>query len=271
MKPEKTSSKQDSAVTYSSYLKIEDLLKLQSPRSAGPEHDEMLFIIVHQTYELWFKCVLHELAHAQQLLESGDTHASLSALGRIRTIFKVLVSQVDILETMTPLQFNSFRDRLEAASGFQSVQFRELEAVLGRRDSTMIDHLEQNSEPSKRVNAAMNRPALFDSVLTYLVRRNHQMPREIMQRNFAENYIANDEVQKSLADAYRNDPQAAMLLERLVDIDEGLQEWRYRHVKMVERTIGMKHGTGGSSGAAYLASTLFKPVFPDLWAVRSRF
>lgn len=253
------------------FLKIDELLQLQKPRSTGPEHDEMLFIIVHQTYELWFKCVLHELSRAQQLLELGDTHASLPVLGRVRTIFKVLVSQVDILETMTPLQFNSFRDRLEAASGFQSVQFRELEAVLGRRDPSMIDHLEPNSEPQLRVQNAMNRPALFDSVLVYLVKRNHKMPIEILQRDFSEAYLANESVQESLADAYRNDSEAAMLLERLIDIDEGLQEWRYRHVKMVERTIGMKHGTGGSSGAAYLASTLFKPIFPDLWAVRSRF
>ena len=261
----------NSAVTYSSYLKIDELLQLQSPRSVGPEHDEMLFIIVHQTYELWFKCVLHELSRAQQLLELGDTYTSLPALGRVRTIFKVLVSQIDILETMTPLQFNSFRDRLEAASGFQSVQFRELEAVLGRRDASMVDHLEPNSESQRRVLNAMNRPALFDSVLAYLVKRNHKVPAEVIQRKFSETYSTNDLVQESLADAYRNDPEASMLLERLIDIDEGLQEWRYRHVKMVERTIGMKHGTGGSSGAAYLSSTLFKPVFPDLWAVRSRF
>ncbi len=139
-----------SAVTYSSYLSVDQLLELQKPRSDGPEHDEMLFIIVHQTYELWFKCVLHELARVQSLLETGETHASLSLLGRIRTIFNVIVSQVDILETMTPLQFNSFRDRLEAASGFQSVQFRELEAVLGRRDATMADHLEPNSQARMR-------------------------------------------------------------------------------------------------------------------------
>jgi tryptophan 2,3-dioxygenase len=271
MNSEGNTKKYEPAITYSSYLKIDELLQLQSPRSTGPEHDEMLFIIVHQTYELWFKCVLHELSRAQRLLELGDTHSSLPVLGRVRTIFKVLVSQVDILETMTPLQFNSFRHRLEAASGFQSVQFRELEAVLGRRDPSMIDHLEPNSEPQLRVKSAMNRPALFDSVLTYLAKRNHKVPVEILQRNFSEMYSASELVQESLANAYRSDPEAAMLLERLIDIDEGLQEWRYRHVKMVERTIGMKPGTGGSSGAAYLASTLFKPIFPDLWAVRSRF
>ena len=117
----------------------------------------------------------------------------------------------------------------------------------------------------------MNRPSLWDSVIIYLEQHGHKMPDEVTKRNVAENYVANDRVQESLAVAYRQDPQVAMLLERLLDIDEGLQEWRYRHVKMVERTIGLKHGTGGSSGAAYLATTLFKPVFPDLWAVRSRF
>ena len=265
------SKKFESAVTYSSYLNVDALLDLQKPRSDGPEHDEMLFIVVHQTYELWFKCVLHELARAQTLVENGNSFDSLSVLGRVRTIFKVLVSQVDILETMTPLQFNSFRDRLEAASGFQSAQFRELEAVLGRRDDSMADHLDPNSPARKRLTDAMNRPSLWDSVISYLVKHGHKIPTEVTKRNIAESYVANDAVQGSLANAYRQDPQAAMLLERLIDIDEGLQEWRYRHVKMVERTIGMKHGTGGSSGAAYLASTLFKPIFPDLWAVRSRF
>jgi len=271
MNSDKKTKKFESAVTYSSYLQIDQLLKLQAPRSDGPEHDEMLFIIVHQTYELWFKCVLHELHRAQVLLERGDTHESLPVLGRVRTILKVLVSQVDILETMTPLQFNSFRDRLEKASGFQSVQFRELEAVLGRRDESMVAHLEPGGESYHRVREAMNRPALFDSVIKYLLKRSHKISPEISQRNFAEQYSPNEQVQKTLVDVYRSDPEASMLLEKLVDIDEGLQEWRYRHVKMVERTIGMKHGTGGSSGAVYLATTLFKPVFPDLWAVRSQF
>ena len=122
----------ESAVTYSSYLNMDQLLQLQCPLSDGPEHDELLFIIIHQSYELWFKSILHELARAQRVLECGDTHTALGPLGRVRTIMKVLVSQVDILETMTPLQFNSFRDRLDAASGFQSAQFRQLEAIFGR-------------------------------------------------------------------------------------------------------------------------------------------
>lgn len=229
----------DAAITYTSYLKIDELLTLQEPLSAGPEHDELLFIIIHQSYELWFKSLLHELRQAKVTLEAGDTHLSLGLLGRVRTIMKTLVGQVDILETMTPLQFNTFRDRLAAASGFQSRQFRQLESVLGGR------------EPAQN--------GLWQSVLQYLALRNH---------------VANADqhgVNVMLVDVYRNDPEAALLLERLVDIDEGLQEWRYRHVKMVERTIGTKMGTGGSSGAQYLASTLFKPVFPELWQVRTEF
>ena len=229
----------DAAVTYTSYLKIDEILELQSPLSGGPEHDELLFIIIHQTYELWFKSLLHEMSQAQRTLESGDTHLSLGLLGRVRTIMKTLVGQVDILETMTPLQFNTFRDRLDAASGFQSAQFRQIETILGGR--------------------RQDQHGIWHSLLHYLASRKHVA---------APGDQAMDEM---LINVYRNDPEAAMMLERLVDIDEGLQEWRYRHVKMVERTIGAKLGTGGSSGAAYLASTLFKPVFPELWRVRSEF
>ena len=135
------SENHDAALTYSSYLKVDELLKLQQPLSEGPEHDELLFIVIHQTYELWFKELIHEFLDAQRSLESGDTHYSLSILGRIRTIMKICVAQIDILETMTPLQFNSFRDRLGASSGFQSAQFRQIEAILGRRDPKAAAHL----------------------------------------------------------------------------------------------------------------------------------
>jgi len=243
------------AVTYSSYLRVEELLDLQKPLSIGPEHDELLFIIIHQSYELWFKSILHELARTQIELEAGKTHNALALLGRVRTILKVLVSQVDILETMTPLQFNSFRDRLEAASGFQSAQFRELEAVFGRRDLAMVSHLPEG-ESRQRVESAMQRNSLWESVLAYLKVRGH---------------VGGSDINQMLISVYRNDAESASVLEKLVDIDEGLQEWRYRHVKMVERTIGRKIGTGGSSGAQYLASTLFNPVFPNLWEIRSKF
>ena len=260
-----------SSTTYSSYLRIDELLSLQTPLSDNPEHDELLFIIIHQSYELWFKSILHEISRAQELLVDGLTHPVLAALGRVRTILKVLVGQVDILETMTPLQFNTFRDRLEAASGFQSGQFREIEAVLGRRDSSMVAHFSPHSETHKRISDAMSRPSLWDSVLLYLNGRSHSIPTDLLHRDVSSSYLASDDVQQALISAYRNDPEAALLLERIVDIDEGLQEWRYRHVKMVERTIGMKIGTGGSSGAKYLIDTLFNPVFPDLWNVRVLF
>ncbi|MBU6226905.1 MAG: tryptophan 2,3-dioxygenase [Acidobacteria bacterium] len=218
-------------LSYVSYLKVDELLSLQEPKSDGPEHDEMLFIIIHQTYELWFKQILHELNRARRLLREGSLHASLGTLRRVRTIMKTLVGQVDILETMTPLEFNAFRARLESSSGFQSYQFREFEAVFVR-------------------------PGIWDDVVALLD---------------AHGCLVSPDIEESLLSVYRTRPDVSLLLEELVDIDEGLQEWRYRHVKMVERTIGNSRGTGGSSGAGYLKSTLFNPVFPELWAIRSRF
>lgn len=274
----------DKALTYISYLKVDELLSLQQPQSDGPdgpEHDELLFIIIHQTYELWFKQIIHELGALQTALEGGDTHHSLALLGRIRTIMKTCVAQVDILETMTPLQFNSFRGRLQSSSGFQSAQFREVEAILGRRDAAgagaaagsgmrMAEHLIEGSPARARVEAAMTRPSLWDSTLRYLALRGYAVPTVVLERDVTVGYEANEAVQAVLVDVHRNDPDAAAVCERLVDFDEGLQEWRYRHVKMVERTIGRKPGSGGSDGVGYLASTLFRSVFPDLWAIRSQ-
>jgi tryptophan 2,3-dioxygenase len=275
-----TDKSNEKAITYISYLKVDELLELQQPESDG-EHDEMLFIVIHQTYELWFKQILHEVAELQRTLEQGDTHRSLAILGRVRTIMKTCVGQLDILETMTPLQFNTFRGRLQSASGFQSAQFRELEAVLGRRDQAgagaekhtgmgMAEHLIEGSPARERVEAAMARASLWDSTLRYLAARGHAVPGEVLDRDVSLGYEAHEGVQDILLDVHRNDPDAAAICERLVDLDEGLQEWRYRHVKMVERTIGHKMGSGGSSGVGYLSSTLFKSVFPDLWAIRSR-
>ena len=258
-------------VSYSSYLKVDALLSLQEPLSQGPEHDELLFIVIHQTYELWFKQLIHELEKTQEVLRNGEGHRALALLGRSRTILKTLVSQVDILETMTPLQFNSFRDRLKSSSGFQSAQFREVEAIFGRRDSDIVRHLSADGTSQSRVLAAMSRDSLWDDVLGYLSRRGYHLPNSVLNRKRTEAYEPNAEVQEVLIDVYRNNPAEALLLEALVDVDEGVQEWRYRHVKMVERTIGHKMGTGGSSGAGYLISTLFRPVFADLWEIRSRF
>ncbi|TRZ55811.1 MAG: tryptophan 2,3-dioxygenase [Streptomycetaceae bacterium] len=259
----------DSAMTYTSYLAVDELLSLQRPVSAGPEHDEMLFIIIHQTYELWFKQIIHEFAQAQRSMESGDTHYSLSVLGRIRTIMKICVNQIDILETMTPLQFNSFRSYLSSSSGFQSAQFRKVEALLGRRDTKMAGHLPPAIQAEIAIITAGN--SVYDSALAYLAKRGHPIPTDVLTRDRTQAYEANLRVQDVLLDIHRNDPESAMVCERLLDIDEGIQEWRYRHVKMVERTIGQKIGTGGSSGVEYLSSTLFNPAFKDLWDIRSRF
>ena len=263
------SEKYESALTYNSYLAVDDLLKLQKPLSEGPEHDEMLFIIIHQTYELWFKQLIHEFSQAQRALEDGDTHYALSILGRIRTIMKVCVAQVDILETMTPLQFNAFRGYLSSSSGFQSAQFRKVEAILGRRDSRMAGHLPPDIQ--SEIQSITSGNSLWDSFLEYLVKRGYALPIDVMGRDKTIPYSSNSEVQDVLLKVHQSDPESAMVSERLVDIDEGIQEWRYRHVKMVERTIGHKMGTGGSSGVEYLASTLFNPVFKDLWEIRSRF
>lgn len=257
------------ATTYSSYLAVDELLALQRPLSDGPEHDEMLFIIIHQSYELWFKQLIHELLAAQVALEAGDTHRSLALLGRIRTIMKVCVAQIDILETMTPLQFNSFRSYLSSSSGFQSAQFRKVEAILGRRDGSMASHLP--TEVQNDISLITSSNSVWDSLLVYISKRGHLIPSEVLTRDKSVAYIANSDVQDVLLEVHRNDPESSTVCERLLDIDEGLQEWRYRHVKMVERTIGAKMGTGGSAGVRYLASTLFNPVFVDLWEIRSRF
>ena len=259
----------ESALSYNSYLAIDELLGLQRPLSEGPEHDEMLFIIIHQSYELWFKQLIHEFTAAQQSLEDGDTHRSLAILGRIRTILKVCVTQIDILETMTPLQFNAFRGYLASSSGFQSAQFRKVEAILGRRDSRMSGHLAPKDQ--QEIAAITSRKSLWDSTLAYLNHRGHGIPNHILNRDVKTHYESNEEIQEILLAVHKHDPESAKVCERLVDIDEGLQEWRYRHVKMVERTIGSKIGTGGSSGVEYLASTLFAPVFADLWQIRARF
>jgi tryptophan 2,3-dioxygenase len=260
----------DRAVTYGSYLKVDELLALQQPRSAGPEHDELLFIVIHQVYELWFKQLLHEIDRVAALLTAGEPHRAQHTLKRILTILKVMVAQLDILETMTPLEFLSFRERLEAASGFQSDQFRQIEFVLGAKTDKAIARFPEGS----RARAALQRryadPTLWDAFLHHLVREGYPVPDAHLARDRAAPIEPSEDIQSILIDVYRRDAKNAELCERLVDLDEGVQEWRYRHVKMVERTIGFKRGTGGSSGAAYLSNTVGRPLFPDLWDIRSK-
>jgi len=256
-------------VTYSSYLKLDQLLALQQPLSKGPEHDETLFIVIHQIYELWFKELLHELDYLEGLLERQDRPRTLHTLKRVLTILKVVVAQIDVLETMTPLEFLSFRERLESGSGFQSFQFRELEFVLGLKDAAAVARYPEGSEGRRRLERRMSRPALWDGFLRFLAARGYPVPAAALARDVSAPVTESPELHPLLTDVYRRDPEVRAVCERLVDLDEGIQEWRYRHVKMVQRTIGTRRGTGGSAGADYLVTTLNRPCFPDLWAIRT--
>lgn len=260
----------DRALTYGRYLGIEELLSLQRPRSEGPEHDELLFIIIHQVYELWFRQLLHELDHACWLLERGDAHKVLHTFKRILTILKVQVAQIDILETMTPLEFLSFRERLEASSGFQSDQFRQLEFLLGHKREGVMRGFPEGSRARTALERRFREPTLWDAFLRFLVRAGFEVPGALLDRDVTAPVEPSEPLREILLEVYRSHPEGAAICERMVDLDEGMQEWRYRHVKMVERTIGRRKGTGGSAGAAYLHGTLGHPLFPDLWLIRDR-
>jgi tryptophan 2,3-dioxygenase len=259
----------DAAVTYESYLQLDTLLALQQPRSKGPEHDEMLFIVIHQVYELWFKEVLHELDRVTVLFRSDEPHRVQHTLKRVLTILKVLVAQIDILETMTPLEFLSFRARLEAASGFQSNQFRQIEYLLGAKNSAALSNFPDGTRGRLALERRHRDPTVWDAFLHYLAREGYPVPPSHLTRDYSTPLEASAEIQQILLDVYRRDVKGTEICERLVDLDEGLAEWRYRHVRMVERTIGGKPGTGGSGGATYLRTTLGRRLFPDLWEIRS--
>lgn len=252
------------ATTYGGYLRLDDLLSCQEPKTRA--HDELLFVIIHQVYELWFKQILHEAELLQRRLEEGNSTGALHTARRIAKILKTVVGQLDVLETMTPRQFAAFRTVLGSSSGFQSAQFREIEAVLGRRAFPASD-----LRDDARLRAAVTRPSVFDSLLRHLAGHGYPVPREALDRDKSAPWEPDPGVQKVLLAVYADESApAAEVCEALVDVDEGVQEWRYRHLKMVERTIGAKIGTGGSAGADYLRRTLFAPAFPDLWEVRSQ-
>jgi tryptophan 2,3-dioxygenase len=257
------------ATTYAGYLKLDELLSLQQPRPGALEHDETLFVIIHQIYELWFKEVLHELDYLQGRLRANDTPMAGATLKRILTVLKTLVAQIDVLETMTPLSFLAFRDRLESGSGFQSSQFREIEFILGKKGRPSFERYPEDSEARKRIERRFSEPTLWDAFLHYLAANGYRVPKTLLQRDYGKVHEPSLEVQRILLEVYKKNPTAAQVAERLVDLDEGFMEWRYRHVKMVQRTIGTKPGTGGSAGAEYLLTTLNQPVFPDLWAIRA--
>ncbi|MBY0457824.1 MAG: hypothetical protein K2V38_10835 [Gemmataceae bacterium] len=257
-------------LTYADYLHVEKLLALQEPRSDPIEHDELLFIVVHQAYELWFKLLLHELDKVKADLAAGRTYPAISTWKRLRTVLKVAVEQVDIVETLTPMSFNSFRDRLDKASGFQSSQFRELEFLLGYKRSDMLQHQQEGTPAYARLVRRLQEPSVVDAFYVFLQYHGETIPDHLLTRDRTLPTLPDEQVEDAIFRLYTAQPDLEILFELMTDFDEGLQEWRYRHIKLVERTIGSKRGTGGSLGVEFLKRSLFHPVFPDLWAIRHR-
>jgi tryptophan 2,3-dioxygenase len=258
-------------LTYSEYLNLDELLALQKTRSRGSAHDETLFIIIHQVYELWFKEILHEMDFLAKALEEGELARAHFTLRRILALQKVLIDQLDVLETMTSGQFYSFRDLLGTASGFQSAQFRELEFLLGNKRRKFILAFPEHSGSRSRLERRLGSITLWDAFLRFLSQQGYAIPAEVLQRDLTQPVQASESVQSVLVELYAQGSEISFFCEMLLDLDEKFQEWRYRHARMVERIIGSRGGTGGSSGVEYLKTTLFNPSFPDLWAIRSDF
>jgi tryptophan 2,3-dioxygenase len=234
-------------------------MALQRPLSQPQHHDEMLFIIIHQVYELWFKQLLHELDAAVRAMDRDDLLRVAKYFRRIHTIQRLLEQQIDVLETMSPQEFNQFRDNLNPASGFQSVQFREIEFACGLRRPDVMKHLELDPAARARLDRRLSEPSLYDHVKDLLRRRG-----------FATD--SSEDVLESFRRIYSDENtyyDLHLLLEDLIEFDERLLLWRGRHIRMVERMIGHKMGTGGSAGVDYLARTLDNRIFPELWSVRT--
>ncbi|MBV9104075.1 MAG: tryptophan 2,3-dioxygenase [Candidatus Eremiobacteraeota bacterium] len=246
-------------LTYGSYLKIEELLGLQQPLSNPAHHDELLFIIVHQVYELWFRQMLHEIEAAITHLGTDDLLRVSKNFRRIHAIQHLLEQQVDVLETMTPQEFNAFREHLNPASGFQSVQFREIEFLCGAQRSSYLKFLESTPPEHDRLERRLREPTLYDALKTLLSKRGFAAESsQTLVQSF-----------KTIYDDSERYYDLYLLLEEFIEFDERFLLWRGRHVRMVERMIGMKPGTGGSLGVSYLERTLSKKFFPELWEVRT--
>ena len=229
----------------------------------------MIFIVTHQAYELWFKLLLHELDKIKDDFRHRRTYAAIATFKRVRTIMKVMVEQIDILETMTPRSFSSFRDRLETASGFQSSQFREFEFLLGYKREAMLQYQTPDTPAYERLLRRLDEPSVYDAFYDFLEQHGVTIPPALRHRSKRLPSEPNVTIEEGILQLYRTQPDVEILFELMTDFDEGLQEWRYRHIKLVERTIGSKHGTGGSLGVEFLKRSLFHPVFPDLWAIRA--
>ena len=248
----------DDLLTYGSYLKIPELLSLQQLRSDPPVHDELLFIVVHQAYELWFKQLLFELESVRDRMFAGDAERARHYLVRVHAIERVLIEHIQVLQSMSPQDFLAFRTLLTPASGFQSVQFRELEFISGLKEERYLQDMAAEAQERARLERRLAEPTLWDGFCALLETNGYPMPGDDA-----------DVRMTSLVAMARDHRDLFAVSEGLLDHDESFSMWRFHHVLMVEREIGAKRGTGGSSGVDYLRSTLDKRFFPELWGLRS--
>jgi tryptophan 2,3-dioxygenase len=257
---------------YAGYLALDELLACQRPRSDPPHHDEMLFIVQHQTTELWFKLMLHELRAAIELVRRDDLEGSFKILARVKHIQTQLLTQWSVLETLTPTEYAQFRYVLGPASGFQSHQNRLIEMALGKRDERVVEAFRHAPSIRAELDAALHAPSLYDEFLRWLARRGVAIPAEVLERDVSRPYAPHSEVTRAIVGIYEHPAtswDAYEMAEKLVDVDETYSLWRYRHLKVVLRVIGMKRGTGGTAGAGYLRGLVDEVFFPELWEART--
>jgi tryptophan 2,3-dioxygenase len=260
-------------VRYETYLQLDRLLSSQQTISNAPEHDEMLFIIQHQVAELWFKLVIHEIDAAILYLQHDQLPQSVKVLNRIKQVQHQLINQWSVLATLTPTEYSAFRDTLGTASGFQSPQYRVLEFKLGRKDRAALSRFTHHLDYYRQLKHALEHPSLYDEFLRYLYRVGHRVPETRVERDWTEKYEHHPGVVDVLQIIYQHPDQywaAYEVAERLVDIEINFQTWRFQHLKTVERIIGMKPGTGGTSGVKYLQRAVDTAFFPELMEVRTR-
>jgi tryptophan 2,3-dioxygenase len=260
----------DGRMSYGDYLQIDKILDAQ--QQLTPAHDEMLFIIQHQTSELWMKLALHELGAARSAIAAGRVPQAFKMLSRISRIFEQLNSAWDVLRSMTPADYTSFRDGLGQSSGFQSHQYRLIEFSLGNRNLAMLKPHAHRAAITALLQAELARPSLYDEALRHLARMGLAIPEKVLGRDLSQGWVKNDAVQAVWTQVYK-DPttywQAYELAEKLVDLEDYFRRWRFNHVTTVERVIGLKRGTGGTSGVSYLRRMLEVELFPELWHLRT--
>ena len=256
------------AETYSDYLRLDTLLACQQPKT--DHHDEMMFVIIHQATELWMKLILHEVAAATARVAADDLNQAQKMLARISRIEAQLIQSWDVLSTLTPPEYLGFRDQLGQASGFQSWQYRMIEFALGNKNARLLAAHADRPEIHARLQAALDRPSLYDEVLRLLARRGFAIAQDRLDRDWSQPYQPDDSVGAAWHAVYRDRAQHWELYEfaeKLIDVEDWFQQWRFRHMKTVERIIGFKRGTGGTAGVAYLRHALDIYFFPELWQV----